>query len=387
MSGIEGSNRWLFVHKAPHSVADGSWAEGKYMAGHGNWFLVVGAARLKAGGTLTSKRVDSRQMRLDLEAKRFMDGWDWEDIHRSWKRRLGDFGVQLQPVFTEIIVHDPHFPTGREQHLTWCPSEEIAEYRLSLQRHYDQYPGTYGPLNRYIQRRGELDTLLYLWRYKDQSHALAGILIAASLFARMGSTRGNYPETWPPRHCVRQLAPLALGQWGEVQFPWHYSCTKVLPFSSRDWEYTLTDISGLVRYLAVEHASILLRYRPIVIFFQREREPLVEKQLRLEYEREAKEWVLWEQERERTCKLEQEREEKLMEEHPRYRQWSEITREELEELVWSMPTVQVAKLYGVSDSAVGKRCRALGVAKPSRGFWAQVQSGRRPHPEGKPQKD
>ena len=84
---------------------------------------------------------------------------------------------------------------------------------------------------------------------------------------------------------------------------------------------------------------------------------------------------------------EQERKEKFMEEHPRYGQWSGITREELEKLVWSMPTVQVAKLYGVSDSAVGKRCRALGISKPARGFWAQVKSGRRPHPEGKPQKN
>lgn len=343
--------------------------------------------RLRVGGILTGRRVDFWQTRVDREVKKFMDGWDWEDIYLSWNMRLDDFGVQVQPFFTEIIVHDPHFPTGREQRLTWCPSEEIEGYRLLLQRHYDQYPGTYGPLNHYIQRRGELDTLSYLWRHKDQPHAVAGILIAASLFARMGSTRGNYPETWPPRHCVQQLATLALSQWGEVQFPWHYSCTEVLPFSSWDWEYTLTDINGLVRYLAMEHASTLLKYRPIVILFQREREPLVEKQLRLEYERKAKEWVLWEQERERIRKLEQEREEKLMEEHPRYGQWSGITREELEELVWSMPTVQVAKLYGVSDSAVGKRCRALGVAKPPRGFWAQVQSGRRPHPEGKPQKN
>ena len=128
-------------------------------------------------------------MRLDREANEFMRGRDWDDIYLSWEMRLDDFDVQPQPLFTEIVVHDPHFPTGREQFPTWCPAEKIAEYQLSLQRHYDRYPGTYGPVRHYVERKGELTTVDYLWKYKDKSHAVAGILIAASLFARMGSTQ------------------------------------------------------------------------------------------------------------------------------------------------------------------------------------------------------
>lgn len=48
----------------------------------------------------------------------------------------------------------------------------------------------------------------------------------------------------------------------------------------------------------------------------------------------------------------------------------EITSEELSRLVWEMPTVQVAHLCGVTDKAVEKRCRLLGINKPPRGYWA-----------------
>ena len=51
----------------------------------------------------------------------------------------------------------------------------------------------------------------------------------------------------------------------------------------------------------------------------------------------------------------------------------EIPKEELEELVWSMSTVRVAKLLGVSDVAIAKRCKLLGIEKPPRGYWAKVQ--------------
>jgi hypothetical protein len=48
-----------------------------------------------------------------------------------------------------------------------------------------------------------------------------------------------------------------------------------------------------------------------------------------------------------------------------------IDPEELRQLVWEIPTTQIACLYGVSDKAVEKRCRALGISKPPRGYWAK----------------
>lgn len=52
----------------------------------------------------------------------------------------------------------------------------------------------------------------------------------------------------------------------------------------------------------------------------------------------------------------------------------EVNREDLHKMVWTMPTVEVAKLFGVSDKAIEKRCKLLGVEKPPRGFWAKQRS-------------
>ncbi|PKN92232.1 MAG: HNH endonuclease, partial [Chloroflexi bacterium HGW-Chloroflexi-5] len=49
-----------------------------------------------------------------------------------------------------------------------------------------------------------------------------------------------------------------------------------------------------------------------------------------------------------------------------------IDPEELRQLVWEIPTTQIAALYGVSDKAVEKRCRALGIPKPPRGYWTRL---------------
>lgn len=53
----------------------------------------------------------------------------------------------------------------------------------------------------------------------------------------------------------------------------------------------------------------------------------------------------------------------------------EISKEDLEIMVWSLPTIKVAEILGVSDVAVAKRCRVLGVSKPPRGFWSKVNAG------------
>lgn len=316
---------------------------------------------------------------------KFMEGWDWERIYHTWDMRLSDFGVSPKPLFKKINVHDPKYPTDRPHSLTWCSIKAIPGYHLELQRHYDLLPGTIGPIRNYSHRKGEFVTLEYLWEYREQPQKVAAILISASLFYRLESTRKRYSKLWPSQHCVHQIANLALAKYNQEQFPWHYSSTEVLPFSRPDWEHKITDINGVVRFLAEEHASILSKYQPMVIYFQSRRDPFIENQLHIEYEQEKKDRVRLQKKWELENKSKQLREQQLKRDHPRYGEWSSITREELESLVWSMPTVQVANLFGISDSAVGKRCRTLNIVKPPRGFWAKVQSNAIPHPNGKPQ--
>lgn len=61
-------------------------------------------------------------------------------------------------------------------------------------------------------------------------------------------------------------------------------------------------------------------------------------------------------------------------EHEGLRKISPISKEDLHDLVWGKPTVHVAKDLGVSDVAVAKLCKKLGVDKPPRGYWAKKRS-------------
>src|ERR1700722_16959891 len=56
-----------------------------------------------------------------------------------------------------------------------------------------------------------------------------------------------------------------------------------------------------------------------------------------------------------------------------------LTREDLYELVWSKPMRELAKDFGISDVALAKRCRGLGIPVPGRGYWARLDAGQTPH--------
>lgn len=50
------------------------------------------------------------------------------------------------------------------------------------------------------------------------------------------------------------------------------------------------------------------------------------------------------------------------------------SKEELEKLVWEKPKSSLAKELGVSDVAISKRCKKLGIKEPGRGYWLKNQS-------------
>jgi hypothetical protein len=57
------------------------------------------------------------------------------------------------------------------------------------------------------------------------------------------------------------------------------------------------------------------------------------------------------------------------------RRYEHPDRETLDKLVWSKPTTEVAKDFGVSDKAIEKLCKKLDVDKPPSGYWAKVKAG------------
>jgi Zn finger protein HypA/HybF involved in hydrogenase expression len=54
----------------------------------------------------------------------------------------------------------------------------------------------------------------------------------------------------------------------------------------------------------------------------------------------------------------------------------EISKEELEKLVWEVPMIKIGEMFKVSGNAVKKRCKKLGISFPSRGYWVKKLYGK-----------
>jgi len=58
-------------------------------------------------------------------------------------------------------------------------------------------------------------------------------------------------------------------------------------------------------------------------------------------------------------------------EHKLRRQVERPDKDTLKNLLWSQPTSQLAKQFGVSDKAIEKWAKAYGLKKPPRGYWTK----------------
>lgn len=335
------------------------------------------------------RRIESWEEQRQQQINKFIGDWNWESVFRYWSNRLDDFNITLAPLFQVIRVHDPANPNGRQSEIVWWRTKSIQSEHMNCQRHFDKFPGTRGPTHpdSIGYSVGESTTIQYLWENKSDPEIVAAILLAGSLFSRMGSARANYPkENWPPIQVVKILEDLACSRWlGSGKYDtWHYSCTTVLPWVSEDYIYKIDSMHALIRYLAEEHAVVFLNYRPVVIEFTVERDPFIANALNQEYKAERLRKAEWENQMKADKAAANQRLEALRLKHPRYGEWGSIAIDELERLVWSKPTSQLAAEFGVSDVAIGKRCNALGIVKPPQGFWSKVAVGKIPHPDGKP---
>ena len=62
-----------------------------------------------------------------------------------------------------------------------------------------------------------------------------------------------------------------------------------------------------------------------------------------------------------------------------------VSREDLYELVWSMPMVKVAEKFKVSGSYMARVCANLNVPRPERGYWAKLAVGKAPDKSSLPE--
>ena len=59
-------------------------------------------------------------------------------------------------------------------------------------------------------------------------------------------------------------------------------------------------------------------------------------------------------------------------------EWERLTPADLVQLVWSKPAKDIGRQFGVSGSAVSKKCRVWAIEKPETGFWRKVETGKVP---------
>lgn len=325
----------------------------------------------------------------ETKAKRaaFLEHWDWQRVLRHWHDGQGELGVKIQPLLTEIAIWDPK-GISKEPRISWWKTNSIRDNQKKVQRHFLHYPGTRGDEHAsQIFRRGETETLHHLWEHRENADDIAAVLIAGSLFSRMGSSRNRYPhEFWPDFVGVQGLA-----EWAEQHLGgrnrwsgWHYSCTDVLPVLNEDWYFKIDSLAALIRYLADEHANLLRIFRPVIIQFATQPDPFIAKELQREDREEQERRKTWQEENAACEAVKKEELAALKAKHPRYGEWDSVRSAELCELVWSKPTTEIAKDFGISDAAIGKRCKVQGIPKPPPGFWARLEAGVIPHLKGIP---
>jgi len=54
-----------------------------------------------------------------------------------------------------------------------------------------------------------------------------------------------------------------------------------------------------------------------------------------------------------------------------------LKREDLYDLVWSVPMIKLAKRFGLSDQGLAKRCKKHNIPRPPMGYWAKLEHGKR----------
>ena len=160
---------------------------------------------------MRKRSADAWIRKQKIEKEEFIADWDWDRVVLKWKNRLADFSITTTNLFTKIHVFDSENPIGREPEFSWWPVDQIRRLQLQLQEYLDVLPGTKCNVhpNQYL-RDGELDTVKYIWSVSESEAAVCALVISASLFLRMHSSRNLYPsKNWPPYHCVEALDEMA----------------------------------------------------------------------------------------------------------------------------------------------------------------------------------
>jgi len=312
----------------------------------------------------------------------------WQEIYAIWEASIKAHDVNIEESFCLIRVSNPKMAQYQSKpFLYWDSVRPVREIAMIWQEHMDLHPTSYAAPIGFQNSSALATTIAHLWKNRTDKEQLAAILISASLASRMNNSRCHYPdEDWPYFPNVANLRDEVLYKWlGEDRYGqlWHHSSTTMLPDLKREWGSNCKTLSELIAFLADEHIEVLRQYRMVGVEIVVERDPLISAALKKKREERDKENAEFnasiQKRREEAANLEAQK----LRDHPKFAEWYALTAEELEKLVWSKPATMLAKEFGLSDVMIGKRCKKLGVVKPKPGFWAKVDAGKVPHPQGK----
>lgn len=204
-----------------------------------------------------------------------LDATTWQRILTIWRSEVGsDIELFDEGLFTNVKLHDPKKPTGREPNVTWWETAQVEKLTARGQKHFDEHPGSTGYVEQsYTDPKGPRLTVSYLWSHRQSTNDVAAILCCASLFSTMNPRYRNQLEGRRAPHNVQfDVYRAAVSQWHEpgTGSPWFAASASALP----DLDFTfreVLDVDALAADLAREHLALLRVWRPIVITYEAER--------------------------------------------------------------------------------------------------------------------
>jgi hypothetical protein len=326
----------------------------------------------------------------------------WDHVFAAWTAGMHQGGCHPLGLFKQITLFDPKYPDGdRETDIDWLMGgNDLLHYQCRAQNFLFDHPGTIGLVTSEYRRgsRGQAQTLELLIKNRHDEDATALILLAAALHENsLGNISFSTRNMQPLQDLQKVVYAKYYEKFSESPY-WHHTVAHPIPGLDFEEGPSISNALELAKYLGEETAAALKRVPAIMATYGTDLDPKVKEifeQNRIEAERQ-------EQERQREAAWAEQnavaraaQEARMAEIRKKmaakglvqtYRSLESMTKAELTRAVWSKPTADLALELGVSDVTIAKRCKALSVEKPPRGFWAKVNAGQIPHPNGKPVK-
>lgn len=197
----------------------------------------------------------------------------FSEAYSCWKGALEEFRIEPGDITQDIQLTDVSGTRTGDELTTWVPAGDVVRIKHLLQQgtNIGRFDQALSRLQTSKINKGEQITAEYLAAARGNQELTGAILLEASLFARMGSRRAQYPSKyWPKIHRTCEARESILHLIGE-ELPgfdsWPHLCTSVLPVRSEDWWYEIKRTYHLWRFLAEEHARLYAQYRVLTIRF------------------------------------------------------------------------------------------------------------------------